>query len=399
MVRPIPSRLAARRTSLPAMHFRHRVPAASIALLLALALPAQADDKLSVTLTPRRLAAGDKPLPPNATASVRVIVQNSGTSPLARIQLRATIEGLKAESQAGWRVDGNGFSAEIARLAAGEKVERSFSARVDPPPPAPVSARISLEAKSDDGGNAVAEARIAIADCAGAYRGRIASIRSGAIAAVKKLAEEIRKAEPGLPRGRVYPSTGARTGPLANAERLSAQFAATAGADTELAKEGMRWLVLRWTAELGNYVAQDKNPGLCAGVTDLLPIYRNSIAPLTRRLEAISAGAKTALAAAREETKAEDDDLARMARKIADKAGVEGIEDGASVFAILAKTRAFLADKDKKLEADDARALSLTETAAWLAAAAKRADGLGMAFNGTLAAIAAAHKDTCVCAY
>ncbi len=378
---------------------RHRVPAASLGLLLALVLPAHADDKLSVRLSPRGLAAGDKPLPPNATASVRVIVQNNGTSPLTRIHLKAAIEGMKADNLAGWRVDGSSFSAEIARLASGEKIERSLNARVDAPPPAPATARITVEARSENGGNANAEARIPIADCAGAYRGRLASVRTDQIAAVKKLAEDVRKPEPGLPRGRIFPSTDARTGPLANAERLAAQFASTAGADSELAKEGMRWLVLRWTAELGNYVAQDKNPGLCTGVTELLPIYRNSIAPLMRRLEAIAASAKTALAAAHEETKAEDDNIARMARRIAGKAGVEGIEDGASVFAILSKTRDFLADKDKKLEADDARALSLTETAAWLAAAGKRADGLAAAFNGTLSAIAVAHKNTCVCAY
>lgn len=399
MVRPIPSRLFARRTSLFAMISRYRFPAASVALLFALMLPAQADDKLSITLAPRGLAAGDKPLPPGAAASMRVIVQNDGTSPLTRIHLKAAIEGLKAENPAGWRADGGGFSAEIARLGPGDKIERSFNARVDAPPLTPATARIAIEARSNDGGNADTEARIPVADCAGAYRGRLAPIRADQIAAVKKLAEEIRKAEPGLPRGPIFPATGARQGPLANAERLAAQFAAASGADTELAKEGMRWLVLRWTAELGNYVAQDKNPGLCTGVPELLPIYWNSIAPLTRRLEAISAGAKTALAAAREETKAEDDDLARMARKIADKAGVEGIEENASVFAILAKIREFLSDKDKKLEADDARALSLTETAAWLAAAGKRADGLGMAFGGTLAAISAAHKETCVCAY
>lgn len=378
---------------------RHRFPAASLGLLLALVLPAHAGDKLSVTLSPRGLAAGDKPLPPNATASVRVIVQNNGTSPLTRIHLKAAIEGLKADNLAGWRVDGSGFSAEVARLAAGEKIERSLNARVEAPPPAPATARIAVEVRSDDSGNANAEVRIPIADCAGAYRGRIAPIRAGEIAVVRKLAEEIRKPEPGLPRGRFFPATGARQGPLANAERLAAQFAAAAGADTELAKEGMRWLVLRTTAELGNYVSQDKNPGLCTGVTEFLTIYKNSMVPLTRRLEAISAAAKGALAAAREATKAEDDDLAGMARKIASKADVEGTENGAPVLAILAKTRSFLADKDKKLETDDARALSLIETAAWLAAAGKRADGLAAAFNGTLSAIAAAHKDTCVCAY
>jgi hypothetical protein len=398
MVRPIPLPPFACRISLPAMIFRHRFPAAAVGLLLALVFPAHADDKLTITLAPRGLAAGDKPLPSGGTVSVRVIVQNTGTSALARIQLRATVDGLKAENPTGWRIDGSGFSAVIARLAAGDRIERNFSARVDPPPPAPGTARIAVEARSE-GGTANAEARIPVADCAGAYRSRLAPIRAEQIAAVRKLAEDIRKAEPGLPRGRIFPATGARTGPLANAERLAAQFAATAGADTELAKEGMRWLVLRWTAELGNYVTQDKSPGLCTGVSELLSIYRNSIAPLTRRLEAISAGAITALAAAREATKAEDDDLARMARRIAGKAGLEGIEDNASVFAILAKTRNFLAGKDKKLEADDARALSLTETATWLAAAGKRADGLGMAFSGTLAAIAAAHKDTCVCAY
>jgi hypothetical protein len=381
------------------MIFRRCLPAVSVALLLALVPPAHADDNLTITLAPRGLAAGDKPLPPGAVAAVRVTVQNSGAGPLTRIHLKAAIEGLKAENPAGWRVEAGGFSVDIARLGTGDKVERTFSARVDPPPPSPATARIAIEARSDDGGSASAEVRIPIADCADTYRSRIAPIRAGEIATVRKLAEEIRKPEPGLPRGRFFPATGARSGAVANAERLAGQFAATAGADTELAKEGMRWLVLRTTAELGNYVGQEKNPGLCTGVPELLPIYKNSIAPLTRRLDAISASAKVALAAAREEAKAADDDLARMARQIADKAGVEGLEEGASVFAVLAKTRDFLADKEKKLEADDARALSLTETAAWLAAAGKRADGLAAAFNGTLAAIADAHKATCVCAY
>jgi hypothetical protein len=375
---------------------RHRLPAAAIGFLIALApAPLRADDTLAVTIAPRGRAAGDKPLPVGAGLSVRVGVQNTGSRPLARIHLKATIEGLKADHPAVWRADGSGFSTEIPRLAAGDKIERDFSARVEPAGERG-SARIAVEAQSD-GARGSAEARVAIADCAGAYRARLAAIRAEHIAAVKKLAEEIRKAEPGLPRGRIFPATGARSGPLANAERLAAQFATSAGADTELQKEGMRWLVLRWTAELGNYMGQDKNPGLCTGVTELLPTYRKSLAPIARRLEAITAAAEAALALAREETKT--DDLSRMARQIAEKAGLEGIEDGASTFAILQKLHAFLGGKDKDLEAEPARAVSVIETAAWLAAAAKRADALTRAFDGTLDAIAAAHKDTCVCAY
>jgi hypothetical protein len=379
----------------------HRFAAALIGLLVALPLanPARADGALTLTLSPHAAAAGEKPLPAGGAAGVRVIVQNAGTTALSRIVLKAMIEGLKAESPAGWRAKGGGFTAEIARLAAGEKVERVFSVRVEPPPPSPTTARIAIEARSDDGTSARAEARIPIADCAGAYRARLVAVRTDQINAVKKLAEEIRKPEVWLPRGRIFPPTGTRSGPLANAERLAAQFAASAGADTELATQGMRWLVLRWTADLGNYAGQDKSPGLCAGAPELLVIYKNSIAPLTRRLEAISTVAKAARALAREETKADDDDLARMARRIADKAGVEGIEDGAPPLAALTKTRAFLNDKDKKLDPDDARALSVVETAAWLAAAGKRADGLAAAFEAVLAGIAAAHKDTCVCAY
>jgi hypothetical protein len=358
---------------------------------------------LAVTVTPLGTAAGDRVLPPGAHASVRFTLRNTGKDPLTKIALKATVEGLKIDSPSAWRSEGGAFIIEIPRIGAGDEADRTIAGRVETAPPTPGGkpARIQIEAKLEDGSTAKAEASMRTADCAGAYRGKLAGIRTGEIEAVKKLADEIRKPEAGLTRGRSFQATGARSGELAVAERLAAQISGNGGGDPEMGSENMRFVVVRWTSELGAYTGQEKNAGLCTGAPAMLSVYRGEgLSTVRKRFDAIRAAAGFMLKATREATKAsENEELAQIARRLAEKAGVEGVEKDASALAILARTRAFLIEKDRKIEGDEAQAFSLTETAAWLAEAEKRSQALSGAFDATLSAIAAAHKETCVCAY
>jgi hypothetical protein len=52
-----------------------------------------------------------------------------------------------------------------------------------------------------------------------------------------------------------------------------------------------------------------------------------------------------------------------------------------------------------KPEPDALRALSLAETAAWLAETDRRGQALARAIEEVLAAIGTAHKESCVCAF
>ncbi len=110
------------------------------------------------------------------------------------------------------------------------------------------------------------------------------------------------------------------------------------------------------------------------------------------------AAAANALEAARQATKAEaPEDLGKLAGRAAKAADLETGEN-ASAWATLAAARAALA-KDRKLPPEQAEALSLVETAAWLAETDKRAQALAITIEQTFSTIAAAHKESCVCAF
>ena len=111
------------------------------------------------------------------------------------------------------------------------------------------------------------------------------------------------------------------------------------------------------------------------------------------------AAALNAIEAARTASGAEPgEDLARIVRRAIEKAGLKVPDETVSLLAGLSSARASL-DPDKKPDAAQLETLSLAETAAVLAEAAKRVEKVSGAINATLAAIATAAKETCVCAY
>ena len=364
------------------------------------AAPLPAAPGLAVTVIPLGLAAGGKPLPPGAAAALNVVVRNGGPETLARIVLFARAEGFKPEPTSAWRVEGNSLVANLVRVGPGATVERRLVLLVERAALVPGATNlIAIEARAEGGPTASAELALRTADCAGAYHARISTLRTGALQTAKNEADAVRKSDPAWPRSRSFPATGTRTGPIANAERLAAYFLAQGGADAELGRDPLRFNIVRWASDLTAYSAQPMNPALCSGTEQLVVRYRDTIAPTSRRIEATRAAALSALEAARKATDAgPGDDLARIVRRAIEKAGLKVPNETVSPLAALSSARASL-DSEKKPDAAQMETLSLVETAAVLAEAAKRIEKFSSSIDTTLTAIATAAKETCVCAY
>ena len=364
------------------------------------AAPLPAAPGLSVTVTPLGFAASGKPLPPGATAVLNVILRNGSPDALTRIVLTVRADGLKPEPASAWRIEGNSFAADLSRIGPNAAIERRLVLPVERAAlfPGAVS-RIAIEARAENGSVASAELNLRTADCAGAYHARISALRTGVLQTAKNEADAIRKSDPAWPRSRSFPTTGARTGPLANAERLAAYFLAQGGADAELGRDPLRFNIVRWASDLTAYSTQPMNPALCSGTEQLIVRYRDTIAPTSRRIEATRTAAANALEATRSASGAEPgDDLARVVRRAIEKAGLKVSDETATPLAALASARTSL-DPEKKPDAAQLQTLSLAETAAVLAEAAKRVGKLSGSVDATLAAIATAAKETCLCAY
>ncbi len=362
--------------------------------------PLPAAPGLAVTVIPLGVAAGGKPLPPGATAALNVVVRNGGPDALARIVLTARADGFKPEPTSAWRIEGNSLVADLVRVGPGATFERRLVLLVERAALFPgTTNRIAIEARAEGGPTTSAELTLRAADCAGAYHARISALRTGALQTAKNEADAIRKSDPAWPRSRSFPATGARAGSIANAERLTAYFLAQGGADAELGRDPLRFNIVRWASDLTAYSAQPVNPALCSGAEQLVVRYRDTIAPTSRRIEATRAAALSALEAARNASGAEPgEDLARIVRRAIEKAGLKVPDETASPLAALSSARAAL-DSEKKPDAAQMETLSLAETAAVLAEAAKRVGKFSGSIDATLAAIATAAKETCVCAY
>jgi hypothetical protein len=364
------------------------------------AAPQPAAPGLALTLTPLGVATSGKPLPPGATAVLNVIVRNGGPDVLARIVLTARADGLKPEPTSAWRIEGNSLVADLVRVGSGATAERRLVLLVDRAALFPGAAnRIAIEARADFGPIASAELSLRTADCAGAYHARISVLRTGVLQTTKNEADAIRKSDPAWPRSRSFSATGARTGPIANAERLAAYFLTQGGADAEFGRETLRFNIVRWASDLTAYSTQSMNPALCSGTEQLVTRYRDMIAPSSRRIEATRAAALNALEAARHSSGAEPgENLARIVRRAIEKAGLKVPDETSSPLAALSSARASL-NSEKKPDAVQMETLSLAETAAVLAEAANRVEKLARSIDATLAAIATAAKETCLCAY
>jgi hypothetical protein len=282
-------------------------------------------------------------------------------------------------------------------------MERLLRLKVERATLQPEKQRLRAEARLPGGESALTEVELTVTDCVGAYREKLAVLRGGLLQKVRDMATALHRPDLALPAGRLFPSTGARSGELANAERLAGAFAARHGGDPQMATEWFQFLILRLASELTAYSNQSPAPGLCANNYYQIAGYRQGLLPISNRIDAVRLAAERALSAAREATKAEsrDEDLAMLVqRATADLATTAngGETSARTPLAALAAARGELANAPR-MEPDVLRALSLVETAAWLAETDRRGQALTRAIDEVLVAISTAHKESCVCAF
>ena len=376
-----------------------RVALTSLTIWL-MAAPAAAQS-LEVLVTPLGSAAKSLPLPVGAAPNVSVTVRNRGSRPVGPIAITAKADGLAPMAAQGWRVESGHLAGEIARLGAGERVERPLRLKVERAPLQATKQKLTVEARVADGSKIYADAELTVADCVGAYREKLAVLRSDLLQNVRDTAEKLRGLDHSQPGARLFPITGARSGDIANAERLAAAIAVRHGGDPQIATEWFQFIIQRWTSELTLYSTQSAAPGLCANNYYQIAGYRQGLMPITNRIESIRVAADRALVTAREAAKSEgaDETLAALAQRAIKIAMPNGAGDDAArqPFEALAAARDLF--RSNGADPNAARALSLIETAAWLAEADQRGQALKRSIEQVLSAIGAAHKESCVCAF
>jgi hypothetical protein len=351
---------------------------------------------IELTVTPKGSAAAGQPLPPGALPVLSVAVRNSGKTALGPVEISVRLEAIAAAKAEGWQQQGGALRSAIRSIAAGAGVERTLRLRVDTAPPQPSNARVLVEAAGPGGKTASAETILRVADCAGAYRARLANLRENLSVPMRDAAEEMRRADPELP-ARQFPYAGKRNSELARLERLAAAFAARRGGDAQMATEWFRYMILRWASELNAFASQSANPGLCANNYYQIAGYRQGLLPITKHIAAIHEAAEKSLELARKES-GQDGGADDIVYALIKAAGLETEANGTNALASLAELRASLRN-GRRLEADMDEKLSVAETAAWLAFADRRGQTLVDAIEQTLSTIATAHKETCVCAF
>jgi hypothetical protein len=371
--------------------------AAMLAATLVLPEAVAYGQAIEVTVRQGNSQTANRTLPPGATAAFTVAIRNSGKEAAGPVELTARFESLQPVKSDSWRTDGAALKAEVPSVAAGTTAEVPLRLRVEKAPLESSEVRVTVEAKSTDGTVSSGDGGVRIADCAGAYRARLASLRENLTQPVRDKADEIRKADASLPAGRLFPATGARGGELARGERLAAVFATRRGADPQMSTEWFRFMIARWVSELNAYASQAPNPGLCANNYYQIAGYRQGLLPVTKHLDGTRTAAESALEAVRKEASMETASLGEVVRALAKEAQADGIEDGTLPLSVLASARNALA----KARAEPAlsRKLSMAETAAWLAETDSRGRALLQTIEGVLGEIAKAHKETCVCAF
>lgn len=358
--------------------------------------------KLTVTVTPQGSAAKEKPLPVGAFANLKVIVRNETKDTVGPVTLSAKFEGMKAEAQKDWKIDGENISGEIPALEPGGRVERSLRLRIAKAafPAAKSTVTVDANAEKISGSGTAA---VLTADCVGAFREKLGVLRPGpapsVLQNVRDAADAMRKPDVYLPSSRMFPLTNSRKPDISAAERLSLPLSARQAADMQMSTEWYRFLIQRWASEVQTYATQPVHPGLCANNYYQIAGYREGLQPVTKRLDSFRDSGKQALEAARAVAKDNGTPNAReLVLKIAKSVEAEGIEDTSSVFAMLTAIRVAIA-KGKKLEPEQLEILSLAETSAWLEETNKRGQALNAAIEKVLATIGEAHKESCVCAF
>lgn len=377
-------------------HFR--ALAAAILFSVSSAVLAQTTGgTLSVSFVPRGAAAKEKAIPVAGVAGGDIVVKNDGDKPLTKVRLLAKLDLLALANKGEWKAEGEDYVLEIPEIKAKSEIKIPLSLRVEAAPlPPGRKAQIVIEAKSGDV-TAQAQGGLQVADCATAFHAELTRIRIGPLAEIRTIADDYRKPDLTLPRGRFF-RVVPRKGDLGNLDRIAAGYQARMTANPEFGSEGMRYTIARWTNELRDYTGQEVNPGLCAGNYYMISGIRQTISPVTGRLDAPRKAAERALNLLRKETSAKDDeDLVKIALRVAENAGAKIENPPATAFAILERARDLL--KDKPLPEDQLALLSLVETVAWIDAAGTRADKFAGAIENTIKGFSDAQHATCTCAF
>jgi len=351
---------------------------------------------IELTVTPAGSAATGRPLPPGAMPALNIRVRNDGQSALAPVEISVRLEAIASTKMEGWQLQGDRLQTTIKSVAGGASAERTLRLRIETAPLEVSSARVLVEAKGPDGKAVGAETSLQVADCAGAYRVRLAGLRETLSLPVRDAAEEMRRGDPALP-ARQFPYVGKRNSELARLERLAAVFTARRGGDAQMATEWFRYMIARWASELNAYTSQPANPGLCANNYYQIAGYRQGLLPITKHIDATRAAAEKALEFARKES-GESGGADEIVRVLLKAAGIDAAPESAPALTALAALRASLRN-GQRLEPDMIKKLSAAETAAWLVDADRRGQKLIDAIEQTLATISTAHKETCVCAF
>lgn len=358
---------------------------------------AQNTPKLTITVTPQGAAAKDKMIPVAATVSVNVTIKNEGTEPVSGVVVVAKLNGVKLIPDASWKEDGDGARFEIASLKANEEITRPLNLRVEmaPLPPGKL-AEVNVETKAADT-TVTASAKFPVGDCVSAFQSDLTRLRLGPLAEVWPTADDMRKADTTLPRTRYFPIRP-RRGDIAILDRLAAGYQARMLANYEFLQQGTRYTARRWSDELNAFTGQEPIPGLCAVNEQMIDGIRKTISYVTARIDPPIKAYARGIELLRKQFNADaNDDLAKIALRVAQSAGAKFDNPPAATLEILASAKEQL--KDAKLTPEQLDDLSLLESAAWVEAQALRSKKLNDLIEGTINGIGEAHKKNCTCAF
>lgn len=369
----------------------------AIVILFAPAALAQSTPKLVLTVTPLGAATKDKPIPVAAVVGIDVTLKNESSEPLSKVALVAKLSGVKLAPESEWKADGDNAVLEIATIRPNEEVKRRLAVRVEmaPLPPGRL-AEIAVEAKAGEA-SVNALAKFPVSDCASAFQADLTRIRINQISEIWPTADDMRKPDVTLPRGRFF-RIGFRRGELGNIDRLAAGYQARLLSDYEFFREGTRYTVRRWSDELKAFAGQEPNPGICAVNDQMIEGIRRTISYVTVRIEPPQKAYARTIGQVRKALNAgERDDLRTIALRTAEEAGAKIETPSQSTLKLIEQAKEAL--KDTKLSEAQLDNLSLIESAAWIEAQALRAKKLSDLIEGTIAGIMEAQKKNCVCAF
>lgn len=383
------------------MQFRAAMRCCATLLILAdfLSAPvhAQGTSKLVLTVTPLGAATKDKLIPVSSIVGIDVTLKNESGEPLTKVELIAKLSGVKLAPDSEWKPDGDNAKLEIATIKPNEEIKRRLNVRVEMAPlPPGRQAEVLVEAKA---GEALVNAltKFPVGDCASAFQADLTRLRLNSIAEIWPTADDMRKPDTTLPRGRLF-RIGIRRGDLGNLDRIAAGYQARLLADYEFLREGVRYTVRRWSDELKAFAGQEPNPGICAANDQMLDGIRKTISYVTVRIEPPQKAYARAIDQLRKALGAEDgDDLRKIALRTAEEAGAKIENPVPSTLKLLEQAKDAL--KDAKLTEAQLDNLSLIESVAWIEAQALRSKKLADLIEGSIAGIGEAQKKNCVCAY